>query len=134
MKKSRATILFSVAALFVWTGCAEREPWEPVETIRSGPYQVEILTPGGTFNNGPNRVAVEVSNNGQPVEVEVARLGFHMPEMGSMRRMDTHAELAGRDGRAEGSIAFEMAGGWYGEIEVTTDAEPIQADFQVQVR
>lgn len=134
MHKPGTIVHFAAIAVFILTGCAESEPWEPVEIVRAGSHRMEILTPGGILGRGANRVAVQVTNDGQPVEIEAASLAFHMPAMGAMQRMDTHADLSPRNGRAEGALTFEMAGGWYGEVEVTTAAGPVAGTFDVQVR
>lgn len=128
--------LLGVATILplLWIGCGGADPVETVVSRRSDAYEIQVLAPGGQFNRGSNRVAVEVTRDGQPVTIESATIRFHMPAMGSMQRMDTHAELRGRNGRAEGAIAFEMGGGWNGATEITTPEGPITAEFRVEVR
>lgn len=112
-------------------GCAGE--LEPVETLRSGPYQVEVLAPGGTFSSGDNRVAVRVTRDGQPVDVLQGQLVFAMPAMGTMPAMQKPARLEPDGGGLSGTLNFNMGGGWNGRVQAMTSDGPVGGSFSVRV-
>jgi Cu(I)/Ag(I) efflux system membrane fusion protein len=113
------------------TGCAG--DLEPVETLRSGPYQIAVLAPGGTLRSGDNRIAVQVTRDGQPVAVQQGQLGFAMPAMGTMPAMQAPAQLEPDEGGLTGTLTFSMGGGWNGQVRALTATGPVGGSFKVQV-
>jgi len=132
-KTHRLLLLVGIATIFAFSGCGSA-PLDPVETLRIGNYDVEVLTQGGVFNTGRNRVAVRALRGGQEVALTIGELSFMMPPMGTMRRMDTHTRLVPSGNHVEGDIPFEMGGGWEGTLEVSGPEGPLSARFRVQVR
>ena len=111
---------------------------ETVRTVGSGPYQIEVLSPGGAFESGENRVGIRVLRDGRPEEIQNVQLLFIMPPMGSMPPMRAEASFSSGDtgnaNAAEGTVSFTMGGGWNGRVQVTTSSGPAAGDFDVQVR
>ncbi len=123
----------SLSVLFLLAGCGAE--LDTAQTVSSGSHQIELLAPGGEFREGNTTVAVRVTNNGDPVELNDGRLDLHMPAMGAMPRMDTGTSLDKSGDGLEGNIFFEMDGGWQGTIEVTTsDGNEISESISIRVK
>ncbi len=134
MKTHKLYLLLPFAFVLLITGCAQEEMGS-VQTVTSGPYQIEIQAPGGILKSGENPIAVKVSQNGQLVEAEAAELMFSMPGMGAMPYMEMHAQFSppATEGSMDGSINFSMGGSWNGKVQVTTPNGPVEGTFQLHV-
>jgi len=134
MKTRHWFLTLSVAFGLLLTGCGQEE-MTAFQTVSSGPYQITLLAPGGVLKSGENTIAVQVSQNGQPVDVEQAELMFSMPQMGAMPYMETRAQFAQPVDAAtvDGTITFNMGGSWNGNVQVTTPGGPAGGTFQLHV-
>lgn len=119
--------------LFVLSACSS-DTMQPVQRLSANGYQIDLLASNGTLTNGINALALEVTQNGAPVEVTEAHATFSMPAMGTMPYMETAAHFtANTDTQARGSVQFSMAGGWNVQLEVQTPQGPLTGSFKVQV-
>jgi len=133
--KKYTNLIAGVLLLLIYTGCVSNGEPEPVEIIRTGNFDIEILAPGGQFREGNNSVLVRVTRNGDVVELEEGRIDLHMPAMGAMPRMDSGSGLDKNDAHLEGDIHFEMDGAWQGSVVFTTSGgETIRGSLRVRVR
>ena len=129
MKTRNLLLILPLVFGLLLTGCGQEE-MAAFQTVSSGPYQVTLLAPGGVLKSGDNTIAVQVSQNGQPVDVQQAELMFSMPQMGAMPYMETHAQFTQP---ADGAIKVSMGGSWNGKVQVTTPGGPAGGTFQIHV-
>jgi len=127
-------IMMFMSILFVLAGCSNSK-LEIAHTVQSGAYQIEILAPDGEFREGDISLIVRATQNGEVVELKEGRIDLHMPAMGAMPRMDTGTDFTKNGDHLEGSIFFEMDGGWQGVLEITTeDNQTINESIRVRAR
>lgn len=99
---------------------------------RVGEYQVTVLAPGGQFRKGENRMAIEVRRDGEPADAGAVQVSSTMPMPGMPTMVAPVAvRPAGAPGRHEGTISFEMAGGW--DMAITL-AGGQRAQMKLQVK
>ena len=134
MKTRNMLLILPVIFGLLLTGCG-REEMASFQTVSSGSYQITLLAPGGVLKTGDNAIAVQVSQNGQPVDVQQAELMLSMPQMGAMPYMETHAQFVqtadGPD--LDGTVKFTRGGRWNGKIQVTTPGGPAGGTFDIHV-
>lgn len=134
MKTRNLFFVLPIVFGLLLTGCGQEE-MAAFQTVSSGPYQITLLAPGGVLKSGDNTIAMQVSQNGQPVNVEQAELMFSMPQMGAMPYMEMHAQFARPADAAnvDGTIKINMGGSWNGKVQVTTPGGPAGGTFQIHV-
>lgn len=115
-------------------GACSSERMQPIQRLTANGYQIDVLAPDGVLKSGINALALEVTQNGTPVEVTEAHATFSMPAMGTMPYMETAAHFTTSAGeQATGSVQFSMGGGWNVQLEVQTPQGPLTGSFSVQV-
>lgn len=128
------SLLLALLFLLALVVCPSEDP-APVWTLRSDPYQIEILTPGGVFRQGNNVVQVRAWRGGQPVEIRHGRLGLSMlwmdpkPHMHAQAHLSQHASHSALEGR----LHFNMDGIWNGRVQVETPTETVAGTFRIEV-
>ena len=134
MQNQKMLLILSTVFVLLLTGCG-REELAPFQTISSGSYQITLLAPGGFLKTGNNAIAVQVSQNGQPVGVQQAELMLSMPQMGAMPYMETHAQFVQTpdDVALDGTVRFTRGGRWNGKIQLTTPGGPVNGTFDIHV-
>ncbi|MFQ5569614.1 MAG: FixH family protein [Rhodothermales bacterium] len=134
MKTRNQFLILPVVFGLLLTGCGQEE-MAAFQTVSSGSYQITLLAPGGVLKSGDNTIAMQVSQNGQPVDVQQAELMFFMPQMGAMPYMEMHAQFAQPADAAnvDGTIKFSMGGSWNARLQVTTPGGPASGTFQIHV-
>ena len=134
MKTRNLFFILPVVFGLLFTGCGQEE-MTTFQTVSSGSYQITLLAPGGVLKSGDNTIAMQVSQDGQPVNVEQAELIFSMPQMGAMPYMEMHAQFAQPADAAivDGTIRFSMGGSWNAKLQVATPSGPAGGTFQIHV-
>jgi len=128
------TLLSLIAAAFFISGCGAADLM-PLRAVSSGPYSIEILTPGGRLKSGDNPILIRVSENGQPTAASNPELMFSMPAMGTMPYMEMQtvfSQTAEEEGLS-GVLKFNMGGSWTGHLELTVGGTPVSDTFPMRV-
>ena len=134
MKKRNKLLILSIVFVLLLTGCG-REEMASFQTISTGSYRITLLAPGGVLKTGNNAIVVQVSQNGQPVDVQQAELMLSMPQMGAMPYMETHAQFVqtADDVALDGTVRFTRGGRGNGKIQLTTASAPGNGTFDIHV-
>lgn len=122
-------LVLSLAAI----GCGAGGPdMQKIQEQKAGTYTVALFAPGGKLVQGDNRFAIEVTENGAPVDVSKVTVNSTMP-MPGMPNMIAKIETtpAAEPGRLEGTANFEMRGGWDLFVELPS-GQRVPMKLQIQ--
>ena len=114
----------------------DRADGNVVQTIRSGGFEIVLLSPSGALRQGRNTFTIEFRNpaNGTLVDVGAVRASGNMTMPGMVMSSGSQVTPSGVPGRYAATAEFGMAGTWQMAIEWDGPAGRGSANFQGSVQ
>ena len=89
-----------------------------VQRLRSGDFEIALLSPTGTLRQGRNTFSFEFrTNDGRLVDVGTVRASGNMPMPGMVMSSGLQVQRTPTAGRYEATAEFGMAGAWHMALE-----------------